>query len=541
MRPSLIVSLLIVLVASPADATERVGISDLLERMTDLRALAEAPAPGERLLRFSSADPNFRGNLDFGWYLRADGAESVLADVEGPGAIVRIWSANPEGTLRIYVDAETPALEADFDALLRGAVLPFAYPFAGVRGRGGNLYFPIPFERRCRVTIESARSDSLYYHVEARRFPAGTRVSPFSPAALEAADPAVERTARALEAATEPGAPTITAADAVEAGRPLSVRLDGPAAVRELRVTFDAPPSREALRGLVLEARWDGETEPSVLVPLGDFFGTAPGVNPYRSLPLEVRSDGVLISRWYMPFERSAEIAVRNEAPGAARLRLDVWGESRPWTASSLRFHAGWRIETAIEMLALFPFAGIRGTGRYVGTALSVYNPHPSWWGEGDEFIYVDGETFPSIRGTGTEDYFGYAWYATALFSHAFHAQTLCEGPGNKGHTSDVRFHILDSIPFEESLEGVFEIYWRFLPDFASTAYWYARPGGSKPPPLPPAEARRPRPVRTGRVFGVFPSTTHAIAALFTLLLTYLWWGGAARRARSEPAPKRRR
>lgn len=487
----------------------------LIGRAADLRALSEAPAPGERLLRWSSADPNFRGNVDYGHFLRAEGAERVMAEADGPGAIVRIWSANPSGTLRIYIDGETrPAIEVDFAALLDGGVLPFTYPFAGTRGKGGNLYFPIPYRRSVRVTVEGDEADSLYYHVEARRFPPGTPVPAYAADLLEAVRPAIDRTARALEAAGDPGPPSASSAD----GR---LVLDGPAAIREMRVSFGAAPTRATLRDLVLEIRWDGEAEPSVRVPLGDFFGTAPGANPHRSLPLEVRRDGVLVSRWYMPFERSAEIEIRDEGGRANLPRIDAWTEPRAWTDTSLLFHAGWRMETALEMLTLWPFAEIRGTGRYVGTMLSVRNPHPSWWGEGDEFIAIDGEETPSILGTGTEDYFGLAWYATDLFSHAFHAQTLVEGPGNKGYTSVARFHVIDNIPFQESLRGTFEIYWRFHPDYAATAYWYARPGGTKPPPLPPAAARRPhRPL----FLGIFRTVTEALVILFTLLAVFLWW-----------------
>ena len=96
---------------------------------------------------------------------------------------------------------------------------------------------------------------------------------------------------------------------------------------------------------------------------------------------------------------------------------------------------AAWRPD---ELLPGTPFldwtfVDIRGRGVFVGDAWTVLNPTQGWWGEGDEKIYVDGETFPSTFGTGTEDYYGYAWGSSKLFSHAYHNQTRCDGPGNSG------------------------------------------------------------------------------------------------------------
>ena len=83
---------------------------------------------------------------------------------------------------------------------------------------------------------------------------------------------------------------------------------------------------------------------------------------------------------------------------------------------------------------------------------MNIFNPTPAWWGEGDEKIYVDGEPFPSTIGTGTEDYFGYAWGDNHPYANPFHAQTRCDGPGSKGNTSNIRYQILDSVPFQKSV-----------------------------------------------------------------------------------------
>src|SRR5262249_34722513 len=122
------------------------------------------------------------------------------------------------------------------------------------------------------------------------------------------------------------------------------------------------------------------------------------------------------------------------------------------------------------------------GQGVFAGVAFSIANPVKAWWGEGDEKIYVDGETFPSHFGTGTEDYYGYAWSWPGTFQHAYHNQPRCDGPGNYGFTSVIRFHIMDRIPFTKSFKFDMEL-WHWTEsckvDMSVVAYWYARPGGT--------------------------------------------------------------
>jgi hypothetical protein len=147
----------------------------------------------------------------------------------------------------------------------------------------------------------------------------------------------------------------------------------------------------------------------------------------------------------------------------------------------TLLFHAGWRPR---QILATRPFRDWRigvleGAGHLVGTMLDVENPPTAaWWGEGDEKITVDGESFPSLFGTGTEDYFGFAWSTSERFAHAYHAQTRAPDDGFGGSFSMNRFHILDPIPFSRSLRFDLEIWHWSETSIAADAllYWYARP-----------------------------------------------------------------
>jgi hypothetical protein len=129
---------------------------------------------------------------------------------------------------------------------------------------------------------------------------------------------------------------------------------------------------------------------------------------------------------------------------------------------------------------------------------MQIANPVRNWWGEGDEKIYVDEETFPSTFGTGTEDYFGYAWCSPEPFERAYHAQPRCDGPGNYGHTSLQRWHVIDPVPFRERLRFDMEI-WHHRRDVelhvGAVTYFYARPGARVVVPEPLREARLPPPL----------------------------------------------
>ena len=241
--------------------------------------------------------------------------------------------------------------------------------------------------------------------------------------------------------------------------------------------------------------RWDGEEHPSVWSPLGDFFGTAAGANAYRSLPAGLTEGGWWYANWYMPFAKQAEITIANDGDTPRKIVLEI--EHAPLKgdpARYARFHAKWHRDAFLpeepERRAIdWTLLKTTGRGRFVGVNLHVWNPRGAWWGEGDEKFFVDGEKFPSTIGTGSEDYFGYAWCNPTCFANAFHNQTI--SMNNKGHISVNRWHIADAIPFQRSFEAAIE---KYFPNsrptlYAATVYWYEAPGGDDPyRPWPVAE-----------------------------------------------------
>ena len=488
-------ALLATLTASaPAAALQPLTTAALIEEMTDLAAVAEFPSPAYTCKQFSSYDrasksptENWFANNDCGNYLRVEDRagrkEHVMMDAAGPGAIVRIWSANPAGTLRIYIDgAEQPVVEAPMSDLLGGKSPGLPRPIAGEYSKGWNLYFPILYAKQCKVTSDQG---GFYYHVNYRTYEAGTPVEPFSPKQLQTLGARLEKLALRLATPRgdekEIGGETVPFEVQLPPGETVRQEFSGSKAFTRALVRLGANDSVAALRGILVKITFDGET--TIEAPLGDFFGSAPGINPYAGLPLGMTKEGEMYCHWFMPFKESAVIELVNQSKENATLTGELGFREYTWTDRSMHFHAKWRaaFDVPTRPMQDWNYLTAQGKGVFTGVAFAIDNPVKDWWGEGDEKIYVDGETFPSHFGTGTEDYYGYAWCWPGPFTHAYHAQSRCDGPGNYGRTSVNRFHILDRIPFTKDFKFDMELWhWKECKvNMAVMAYWYARPGGT--------------------------------------------------------------
>lgn len=493
-----------------------VTTAGLLKEMTDLAALAEFPTPAYTCKQFSSYDRKSKSptedwfaNGDAGQYLRVEEREGrkeyVMMDAAGPGAIVRIWSANPAGTLRIYLDgSETPALQAPMSEVLGGKFAGLPKPISGEYSKGWNLYFPIPYARHCKVTSDNGK---FYYHVNYRTYETGTKVESFSLGQLKRLEEAVAQLKERLAAPPRAVEVPNSQIEGFELELPpsgkapiLRQEFAGPMAIARATVKLAAGDLTAALRGIIVKCAFDGE--PTVEVPLGDFFGSAPGINPYSTLPLGMTPEGEMYCHWFMPFKESAVIELVNHTKIPATLTGEITLADYRWTESSMHFHAKWRAQFDVPTRPMqdWNYLTTKGQGVFAGVAFAIDNPVKEWWGEGDEKIYVDGEKFPSHFGTGTEDYYGYAWCWPAPFTHAYHAQSRCDGPGNYGRTSVNRFHILDRIPFTQDFKFDMELWhWneKCKVNLAVVAYWYARPGATDTfKPIRPEDAVvRPMPV----------------------------------------------
>lgn len=265
--------------------------------------------------------------------------------------------------------------------------------------------------------------------------------------------------------------------------------LEGPGVIQHIWNTV-AAVDRGYSRLLVLRMYWDGESNPSVEVPLGDFFAMGHGLDhPMESFPVTVTSEGRARNcYWPMPFRKSARITVTNEGDGpvhAFYYYVD-WTKVDRLPENTAYFHAMYRQEHPAVSGKHYLIADIEGRGHYVGTVLNVRQHFPHWWGEGDDFWFIDGAEKPHLRGTGSEDYFCDAWGLREM-STPWYGAPLMEGYESLARTSCYRWHIPDPVVFEKSLrleiehmgvtyneDGTISSYFAERDDdFSSVAFWY--------------------------------------------------------------------
>lgn len=468
----------------------------LLARLTDVDWLWRAPLAGEQCVQWSSYDrASHKGpgdhdawyaNGDRGQHLRVEdkgGAkEFVMVDAKGPGCIARIWSANPQGTLHFDVDGAR-VWSVDFLALCSGKVEHVPEPLAGMRAKGGNCHLPIPFQQSLVV---SCTSGETYYAFDVVQWADGTRVPSFTPALMRWCAADVRKLVERLL-----HEPRMLLGSRMDSGR---VQLMPGIEVLGVytRPSGAAVADAAVMRAARLVVRCGPET--TVDVPAAAFFAVGTAPSPWRSAMVGV--DTAWYSMWSMPMPDGGSVELVGDDGRPLDWWLSVSMRERDDLGGSLRFRASYHL---VKGTPSRPFSDhlvldAKGQGRFVGCSLLVRNPSRIWWGEGDEKFTVDGEAFPSWFGTGTEDYFGYAWCDTALFSSPFHAQVECQGPGNFGFTQLHRTHVLDSVPFQRSFRFDLER-WHWVPDvavdYATVAYWYGAPGATSGlPPVPPAKDR---------------------------------------------------
>jgi hypothetical protein len=498
-------------------ANRTISLESLLREMLDRDRMARWPKPEYTCRQASSYDRRSKtpddpegwfANNDWSQFLRSEvhqgRREWVLMDADGPGCVVRIWWGGmmppKERRIRFYLDgSDTPAIEAPAYELLAGGLLagrPLSIENArGAPGAPGgmNLFLPIPYAKSCKITWDdvnphdpNAPPESRWYNIEYRTYTPGTKVETFTMAALNKARGSVERVCRTLlEPPIPAGDGAVMLEKDVEPGAQESVTLPpGPAAVRllEMKLTTGDPAQREqALRSTILRMEFDGEE--TVWCPVGDFSGSGVGVNPLQSWYRTVTKDGVMTCRWVMPYRESARITLMNLGGASVKAHLRALVSGWKWDDRSMHFHANWRCDNHLPTRPFsdWNYLTANGKGVYMGDTLSIFNPVAEWWGEGDEKIGVDGESFPSHFGTGSEDYYCYSYGDTHLFQGPFSSQARCDGPGNKGHTVVTRTRCLDAISFAKSLRFDMEV-WHWADckvSYAVATYWYALPGAT--------------------------------------------------------------
>ncbi len=277
----------------------------------------------------------------------------------------------------------------------------------------------------------------------------------------------------------------------IEAGQLFTMaEIDGPGAIQHIWLTTHP----QFWRSLVLRIYWDAETNPSVETPLGDFFcmGWCERAN-VASLAVCVNPAGGFNCYWQMPFRQKARIIVENVGGESATLYYQVTYTLTDIPDDAGYFHAQWRRSNPLPYKTVHTLLdNINGKGQYVGTYLAWGVNNTGWWGEGEIKFYMDGDQdFPTICGTGTEDYFGGAWNFEhpkgeyGVFSSPYSGLPQVIKPDGLYRSQQrfgmYRWHIMDPIRFDQDLRVTIQaLGWRkggyYLPmqdDIASTAFWY--------------------------------------------------------------------
>lgn len=497
-----------------SDNEYQVTFEKLLDEMISAEQQARMPEPAYRSGQVSSYDRRSVSPDKPGWFANNDGfgiertdtidgrIEKVMFDEAGPGAVTRIWitTLDKRGTWRFYFDgSETPGLiipaydlmQLDMLEIKKGIVM--AHTSYTPDGKGGNTSFlPIPYAKSCKITFEDETGINptpKYYHINFRKYPENVSVETFSTDIMEKARKKLAAVNSALLNPVSPSGKqfkTLSEKKNVPSGDSISVRLPkGNNAVYEIRFSVsgeDPEAYATVMRQLIFKASFDKKQ--TIWVPLGDFSGGGMGAPLVDSWYLSADSKGNIVSRWLMPYRKTGDIEILNLSAYDVNVSVDVTVAPLKWDGRSLYFHTSWRQQDSIYIhnnydedarCADWNFATIHGKGLYKGDLLSLFNHAPRWYGEGDEKIWVDGDTFPSHFGTGTEDYYNSSWAPVYPFHTPFGGAPRADMETSHGYNAFYRTRHLDAIPFDRTFRFDIEMLgWDSgYVDYSTTTYWY--------------------------------------------------------------------
>jgi len=282
----------------------------------------------------------------------------------------------------------------------------------------------------------------------------------------------------------------------------------GPGVIRHMWMALDRRPT--FLRDVILRVYWEGDETPSVECPIGDFFCNAWGSQQnITAVPINVNAAGGMNCYLPMPFRRHARITIENDGPNDLPIfAYTINYTLEPVPDDALYLHAQWRRTNPLAYLTPYTILdGVQGSGHYVGTFMAWQQNSAGWWGEGEIKMYIDGDAeFPTICGTGTEDYFGGAWGFAPVDAPAKdysapylgfqQVRGVSGAPGAR--MTLYRFHVPDPVFFKEDLRVTMQaLGWRsehrYLPlqdDISSVAYWYQTLPHAPLAPLPARNLR---------------------------------------------------
>lgn len=457
--------------------------------------------------RTGGNDDGFSGKYS---YVRKEGDGLVIADLKGPGVIYRIWTPTPTDDItEFYFDGEeTPRIRLPFRDLFTGEQSPFLAPVVGFGGGGFYSYVPLPYRKSCKIVVRAKKV--RFYQINYASYQDSTGIETY-PGAGEAEFMEQLEKARRLfamvasdisEHLVPPGTRLRTSRSTVKLapGKPATVfRVAKGGRIAGIRMS---PASAFAGkdRGVVLKIYWDGEPDPAVLAPAGDFFGYAWGEPAVRSLLLGTDGDTDYVY-FPMPFDTSARIELLAEGSSApvAEIQTEVVFAELPRSEDEGKFHAIWRRENPTTVGKPFTFLEASGRGHLVGAILQAQGMESGRtpFFEGDDQTTLDGKLV--VHGTGSEDFFNGGWYNVpgrwnGRVSLPLSGALDYNNP--LARTGGYRLLVTDAYPFRRSILQTIEhapTENKLPTDYAAVTFFYADDGVRYEATLPPLEARRVR------------------------------------------------
>ncbi len=422
------------------------------------------------------------GNGDADHYLSKTGNRVVLSDIRGPGCIYRFWSANAAGHLYIYFDGESkPTIDCPMQDFFLARVAPFVQPIVGHRSGGWYSYFPMPFQKSCRIEVTDP--GGMYYHVQYQLYPDGTPIRTFTRELSSEDKSALDTIVGQWNGAGIDPKPddaanpevAIQGTFGLNAGSSKSfANIKGSGEISSIHMKI-MPADRLSLRQTLLRVTWDDAKKPAIESPVGDFFGIGFGDHRFKSLPTAM-TDNEYVCYWPMPFAKGAKFQLVNL--GTEALKSVSWTVQYKKLKKPLEnvgyFHAQWHRQTTVNGEHYHILHAV-GRGLYVGEHTDMQGDRGIGFLEGDEKLYADGEQFPAIHGTGTEDFYTGGWYFDeGPFNRAYHGCTVKSDEFSR--VSAYRYQIQDCVPFQKELyvdieHGGTNDYPGA--DYSSVAYWY--------------------------------------------------------------------
>ncbi len=490
----------------------------LLRQLTDRTVIAKMPEIPYLLLQASSYDRRSVEKEAGGWYANEDWSnyirkevnngkeEYVVMDAKGPGVITRFWTGGhpkQKNNLRFFIDdSEVPFWEADCSGKLIGQNAEIGYPlsFRSVDSDtlntnpgaqpGHNLYVPIPFRKHLKITSDCPKGDAgtgFWYNINYRSYEKGVSVESFSKETTSQHKADLNRINNQLNAYMKlfpkdvrvQGEKKMLGYDyLINPGETKSFQVSKPGSLRRILLSLKAGNMNEAVKNTWIGIEFDGKT--TVEAPVGFFFGCGDQLLAVSDWFRKVDIDGNMACFWVMPYRKSAIVKIENKGKEAITGHIAIATGEWQWDKKSLYFHTGFkRLEMPAKTAKDFNYIDLKDlNGVYAGDVLQVEKWFRGWWGEGDEKVYIDGSTFPDHFGTGSEDYYGYAWGHPETFNQIFITQPIGNAnTGEGGVTVNSRVRSLDVIPFNKSIRFDMESWQPFggPVKYSVACFWYSK------------------------------------------------------------------